>query len=111
MNCKCGNPISDTDIFCPRCGTRIVTTAAQFTFFRNPGVSAVLSTFIPGLGQIYNGQLHKGIPLLILSIISLVFAPAVRYPERYAVYLLFFVLWVLCIVDAKMAAERINIKT
>ena len=34
---------------------------------KNPGVAAVLSFFIPGLGQIYNGQIGMGILLLFLT--------------------------------------------
>jgi len=110
MYCRfCGTQISDTDMYCPTCGTRAVKTA-QFPLFRNPGVSAVLSTLVPGLGQVYNGQFRKGIPLLVLSIASLAFAPAIRIPERFAVYMLYFILWMIGIVDAYKSAEKINIK-
>src|SRR5665647_1415963 len=34
---------------------------------KNPGVAAVLSFFWAGLGQIYNGQLAKGIGFMVLS--------------------------------------------
>lgn len=104
---KCGNQINDTDIYCPKCG-KAVKTSSQFTLFRNPGVSAVLSTLIPGLGQIYNGQLRKGIPLLVLSIALLAFSPAIRIPERLVAYLLYLVLWMLGIVDAYKSAENVN---
>jgi TM2 domain-containing membrane protein YozV len=30
---------------------------------KNPGLAAVLSFFISGLGQIYNGQIAKGVGL------------------------------------------------
>ena len=33
----------------------------------NPGVSAVLSFFIPGVGQIYNGAFLRGIFWLIVT--------------------------------------------
>ncbi len=41
--------------------------ARVFFTVKNPGVSAVLSALIPGLGQIYNGQIGKGIFFIILS--------------------------------------------
>ncbi|MCJ7638298.1 MAG: hypothetical protein MUO70_00185 [Euryarchaeota archaeon] len=53
---------------------------------KNPGVAAVLSFFWAGLGQIYNGQLAKGIGfmvlyafsvLLIFVLIGLLLAPIV----------------------------------
>jgi TM2 domain-containing membrane protein YozV len=34
---------------------------------RNPGIAAVLSFFIPGVGQIYNGKILRGIFWLIIT--------------------------------------------
>jgi TM2 domain-containing membrane protein YozV len=34
---------------------------------RNPGTAAVLSLFVPGAGQIYNGTLWRGIFWLIIT--------------------------------------------
>jgi TM2 domain-containing membrane protein YozV len=34
---------------------------------RNPGIAAVLSFFIPGVGQIYNGKILRGIFWLIVT--------------------------------------------
>ncbi|MGH9764837.1 MAG: hypothetical protein ACREAC_28715 [Blastocatellia bacterium] len=34
---------------------------------RNPGLAAVLSFFIPGVGQIYNGKILRGIFWLIIT--------------------------------------------
>src|SRR4029077_19826386 len=34
---------------------------------RNPGLAAVLSFFIPGVGQIYNGKILRGIFWLIVT--------------------------------------------
>jgi TM2 domain-containing membrane protein YozV len=35
--------------------------------YRNPGVAAVLSVFVPGVGQIYNGDFLRGIFWLIVT--------------------------------------------
>jgi TM2 domain-containing membrane protein YozV len=35
--------------------------------FRNPGVAAVLSLIVPGVGQIYNGDFLRGIFWLIVT--------------------------------------------
>lgn len=35
--------------------------------YRNPGVAAVLSVVIPGVGQIYNGDFLRGIFWLIVT--------------------------------------------
>lgn len=40
-------------------------------FYKNPGIAAVLSFFYMGLGQIYNGQIAKGIVFIIAYSISL----------------------------------------
>lgn len=34
--------------------------------YKNPGVAAVLSFLIPGLGQIYNGRFGKGLMHLLI---------------------------------------------
>ncbi|MBS1789797.1 MAG: hypothetical protein JST85_18885 [Acidobacteria bacterium] len=34
---------------------------------RNPGIAAVLSLIIPGVGQIYNGKIWRGIFWLIIT--------------------------------------------
>jgi TM2 domain-containing membrane protein YozV len=39
----------------------------------SPGVAAVLSFFIPGLGQIYKGQIAEGFFCLILTLIGYFF--------------------------------------
>jgi len=39
--------------------------------YPNPGVAAVLSFLFTGLGQIYNGQITKGIILMSISVVSI----------------------------------------
>jgi len=39
-------------------------------FYKNPSIATVLSFFWAGLGQIYNGQIGKGVVFLIAAIIS-----------------------------------------
>jgi TM2 domain-containing membrane protein YozV len=34
---------------------------------RNPGIAAVLSAIVPGVGQLYNGQIFWGIFWLIIT--------------------------------------------
>ena len=72
------------------------------TFYKNPGLAAVLSFFYMGLGQIYNGQIAKGIIfigaytiswILIAVLIGIVTTP---------------ILWIYGMYDAYKAAERIN---
>ena len=37
---------------------------------KNPGLAAVLSFFFAGLGQIYNGQLGKGLILMVIDVLN-----------------------------------------
>ena len=57
---------------------------------KNPVVAFLLSFLIPGLGQIYNGQVAKGLVLLVLAIFL---CPIV---------------WVVSIVDAVMIARKLQ---
>jgi TM2 domain-containing membrane protein YozV len=34
---------------------------------RNPGIAAVMSAILPGLGQLYNGKIMRGIFWLIIT--------------------------------------------
>ena len=73
-------------------------------YYKNPTTATILSFFIMGLGQIYNGQIGKGIMFIVLYAIS---------------WLLMFVvvgfittpiLWIWGMVDANRSAKRINEK-
>lgn len=69
---------------------------------KNAGVTAVFSFFIPGLGQIYNGELGKGLIIVAVTIISL---------KLTIIYIGFFILiplWIWTIYDAYRTAEKIN---
>lgn len=69
---------------------------------KSPGLAAVLSFFWPGVGQIYNGQIAKGIVFIVLAAIfgwlMVVVIGFILYP----------ILWVYAIYDAYKTAERIN---
>ena len=66
----------------------------------NAGISAVLSFFVTGLGQIYNGQIFKGIIFFIIQCVNLVlmvvFIGFVTAP----------IFWIIGIVDAYRSAEK-----
>ena len=71
-------------------------------FYKNPTIAVLLSFFITGLGQIYNGQIGKGVVLIVLYacswvamwvVIGLVTTP---------------ILWIWGMVDANNEAKRIN---
>ncbi len=72
-------------------------------FYKNPGLAAVFSFFYMGLGQIYNGQIYKGIAFLIAYSISwllmLILIGLLTTP----------ILWIYGIYDAYKSAEKINL--
>ncbi|RPF49606.1 hypothetical protein EDD75_0425 [Thermodesulfitimonas autotrophica] len=69
---------------------------------KNPGLAAVLSFFIAGLGQIYNGQIGKGIGLMVAEILSWLLCAVV------VGFVLLPVVWIYAIYDAYKTAEKIN---
>ncbi|KKG08810.1 hypothetical protein EO95_13750 [Methanosarcina sp. 1.H.T.1A.1] len=79
---------------------------------KNPGIAAVLSFFIPGLGQIYNGQIMKGIIFFILASIGIVFIIlAFLFGFRAIVligYILYPLFWIYNLYDAYNTARKIN---
>jgi TM2 domain-containing membrane protein YozV len=69
---------------------------------KNPGIAAVLSFFITGLGQIYNGQIAKGIICVVIWLSCLALT---------SIIIGWFILplfWIWGIYDAYRTAERLN---
>lgn len=72
---------------CSRCGEWLDSESRRHQSSRgwNPGIAAVLSFFIPGLGQIYKGQIREGVFWLIGAVFfllwgwSLLFIPNIVY--------------------------------
>ena len=71
---------------------------------KNPGVATVLSFFFMGLGQIYNGQIGKGIIFIILYAISVVLMFVI------VGFITTPILWIWGMVDANKSAKKINEK-
>jgi len=69
---------------------------------KNPGIAAVLSFFFAGLGQIYNGQIAKGIAFIITYFISamlmIVLIGFITTP----------IIWIWGMIDAYRQAEKLN---
>ena len=69
---------------------------------KSPGLAAVLSFFIAGLGQIYNGQIGKGVAFMICYAISwllmFVLIGSITTP----------ILWIWGMVDAYKVALHLN---
>ncbi len=80
---------------------------------KNPGLAAIASFFIPGIGQIYSGEVRKGIGLIIIGVtfgsitLFLFWQHQMLAPLLVsgASYLLF---WMYNIYDAYRTTEAIN---
>lgn len=73
-------------------------------FYKNPAVATILSFFFMGLGQIYNGQIGKGIIFIILYAISIALTFVV------VGFITTPILWIWGMVDANNSAKKINEK-
>lgn len=125
---------------CPRCGQPfaspneppiVVSSPRRSSYVapqRSPGIAAVLSFFWPGVGQIYNGELGKGLVIFfsqfVVGIVAGLFVmgggiAAGSTGDPYAAMAGFgmaillgvavvFMFWVWAIFDAYSTAERLN---
>ena len=66
---------------------------------KNPGIAAVLSFLIVGLGQIYNGQILKGLVMLAVAIVCGITIVGL---------IVSFILWLYGVFDAYGTAKRMN---
>jgi len=99
---RCGAQIFADAEICPKCGVRVQAAQVRIAHTKNPGLAAVLSALFMGIGQIYNGQIGKGILLSIIAVVciltSMFIVPAI----------LLVGLWIYGIWDAYRSAEKIN---
>ncbi len=69
---------------------------------RHPGIAAVLCFFWSGLGQIYNGQIMKGLLLIVVQFVNcllmFVLIGFITWP----------IVWIWSLYDAYTTAERLN---
>ena len=102
---NCGAEIDEKAEICPKCGVRVAPPPVAPTFVvdrKNEGIAAVLSFLFVGLGQIYNGEIAKGIMFIIIGVI-LVFT--IIFLIGFILYPIF---WIYNIYDAYNTAKRIN---
>ena len=69
---------------------------------KNPGIAAVLSFFFTGLGQIYNGQIGKGILFIVIQLVNIALMFVV------VGFITYFIFWIWGMVDAYKQAEKIE---
>ncbi|RZD16234.1 MAG: hypothetical protein EVJ46_07050 [Candidatus Acididesulfobacter guangdongensis] len=73
-------------------------------------LAAVLSFFIPGLGQLVTGYIGKGIIFFFSTYITLFLAIVLMFVlVGFLLYPIFLVLWIWSIVDAYSNVKKFNI--
>ena len=99
----CGAEIDIEAMTCPNCGVLQPGMQTQTQIpIKNEGLAAVLSFFFTGLGQIYNGDIGKGIILIIIQIINILLMFVIIG------FLTYIIVWIYGIWDAYNTANRIN---
>jgi len=106
----CGAQINGKAEICPECGVRQASpgTYHNTNSYRNgyqeknPVLAAILSFLIVGVGQVYNGQVVKGIVLFVAAIIS-----AMLWFIGIGI-ILSIIIWLFAIYDAYTTAIKIN---
>jgi TM2 domain-containing membrane protein YozV len=104
---NCGAEIDEREETCPKCGVKVAPPPSDPQQYetvqrKNEGIAAVASFIFPGFGQIYNGQIGKGIKFTIIGValaLSIAFLIGIiPYP----------IFWAYNIHDAYSTAKRIN---
>ena len=112
---NCGESIDINAEICPKCGVRV--SKPQSSLDKNPTLAAILSFFVCGLGQIYNGELGKGLMFLfsfygclflgifVGAILMVVYVGFIILPLA---LLMCLIIWVYGIYDAYNTAQEMN---
>ena len=104
---NCAASIDARAEICPKCGVRVAPAPVNYAYCPPPktkseGLAAVLSFLIPGLGQMYNGEIGKGVMILLgcilLGFLSFLIVPIV----------ILVVVYIWNIYDAFKTAEELN---
>lgn len=106
---NCGSEISNVAKFCSECGSPTSNSPHTKNTYnsvvradKSPGLAAVLSFFIVGLGQIYIGLTKKGILLFIGAMISGVLMLI------FIGWITWLLIWGYSIYDAFNSAQKMN---
>lgn len=106
--CKnCGNEIYDKADICPHCGMRL-----RIVIINNPGIAAVLSFFVPGLGYVYIGEIIIGIAVFLIEIlllcIDIYLLRTYQLKEGLLFLIVGFIFWVYNVYSVYRATEKAN---
>ncbi len=105
---NCGKPLeSESSNFCSNCGTNLVPVSIEKPKepveekfeTRNPATAMICSFFVPGLGQVYNGDPIRGVMIFFGTIIG-----------AFIFLIPGLVVWIFGLYDAYTTADRMNNK-
>jgi TM2 domain-containing membrane protein YozV len=104
---NCGDQIDEKAEICPKCGVRQAETGAYRETRthqggyqqKNPVLALILSLIIVGVGQVYNGQIVKGIIFFLVAVILGLTGIGL---------IISFIIWLYAMYDAYNTAQRIN---
>lgn len=102
---NCGVQIDEKAEICTDCGVRqpkSVYYQEPVYQQKNPGIAAVLSALFVGFGQIYNGEIFKGLIFIFAYFVSIVLTMVLIG------FITTPILWVFGIYDAYNTAKKIN---
>ena len=116
MYCQnCGSQLPDSAKFCDRCGAKVgadtersnsnteYNMASIMVNKKSEALALILSLLIPGLVQIYNGQVSKGAMMIVAAIVC-----AVLIFVFFPIGILYIVLWIYAMYDAFKDAKEYN---
>ena len=103
---SCGAKIDARAEICPKCGVRVAPPPTpprrEYVERKSSGLAAVLSFLFVGLGQVYNGQIGKGLLFIIIGVICV-------FLMLFLIgFILYPIFWIYNIYDAYNTAKKIN---
>lgn len=100
---NCGIEVSPKQELCVKCGVRLAGGSAAGNGFVNPsskspGTAALLSFLVLGVGQMYIGQVLKGVAMLLAAMVLISITGFFALP----------VLWVVYPLDAYLIGKKLK---
>ena len=101
----CGKPVDRASRFCNNCGARLDTigpagktgSAQTAHEMKSPILAVLCSFFLPGLGQVYDGEMERGIAIFLGTLVGF-----------FVFVIPGLIFWIFGMKDASSLANRMN---
>lgn len=95
--------------------TRPAAAQARPSGYKDPGIATIASVVVPGGGQMYSGEVKKGVMILGIGMAGVIVGTAMTMESTSAApalagWLVYLGAWGYGIMDASDSAERMNAK-